>query len=60
MHDKVEQVGGNGAALSDSLVLVVGVRVAVGVEDLEEWAFVDSLNLVDSLSRESHSFRYTE
>ena len=60
MHDKVKQVGGNGAALSDSLVLVVCVRVAIGVKDLEQRSRVDSSNLVDDLTREAHSFEDTE
>ena len=60
VHDKVEQVRGNGAALSDSLVLVVGVRVAIGVKDLEQRSRVDGFDLVDDLAGEAHSFEDTE
>ena len=60
MHDKVEEVRGDGAALSDSLVLVVSVRVTVGVEDFEKGSGVDGFDLVDGLFRESHSFEDSE
>ena len=48
------------AALADALVLVVGVGVAVGVEDLEEWALVYGLDLVNGLFGKSHSLQYAE
>ena len=60
MHDEVEEVWGNGAALANALVLVMGVRVAVGVEDFEKGSCVDGFDLVNDLLRESHSFEDSE
>ena len=60
MHDEVEEVRGDCAALADALVLVVGVGVAIRVKDFEKWALVDGFNLVDGLPRKSHSLEYSE
>ena len=60
VHDELEKVRGDGAALSDTLVLVVGVRVAVGVEDLEQRSSVHGFDLVNDLAGKSHSFEDAE
>ena len=60
VHDEVEEVRGDGTALSDTLVLVVSVRVAVGVEDFEKRSCVYGFDLVYDLAGKSHSFEDSE